>query len=61
MEPAAGLEPATRSLQNCCSTTELSWPIGLPSASFTEGQPVSSSRPWLRSGKKAEPRIPHNG
>ena len=26
MEPAVGIEPTTRSLQNCCSTTELSWP-----------------------------------
>ena len=25
MEPAVGIEPTTRSLQNCCSTTELSW------------------------------------
>jgi hypothetical protein len=26
MEPAVGFEPTTRSLQNCCSTPELSWP-----------------------------------
>jgi hypothetical protein len=25
LEPAVGIEPTTRSLQNCCSTTELSW------------------------------------
>ena len=25
VEPAVGIEPTTRSLQNCCSTTELSW------------------------------------
>ena len=25
MEPAVGVEPTTRSLQNCCSATELSW------------------------------------
>jgi hypothetical protein len=25
MEPVVGFEPTTRSLQNCCSTTELNW------------------------------------
>src|SRR5258707_718735 len=27
VEPAVGIEPTTRSLQNSCSTTELSWQI----------------------------------
>src|ERR1035437_672885 len=29
MEPVVGFEPTTRSLQNCCSTTELNWPLHL--------------------------------
>lgn len=29
MEPTAGIEPATRSLQNYCSATELSWHLNL--------------------------------
>ena len=34
MEPAVGVEPTTRSLQNCCSATELSWHISPKNAAF---------------------------
>src|SRR6185437_6309405 len=36
LEPVVGFEPTTDGLQNRCSTTELSWPEGIPRISQTQ-------------------------
>ena len=56
MEPAVGVEPTTRSLQNCCSATELSWLRTPKNAPF---RPVGLT-PSLRSGFRAFSRGPRS-